>query len=86
MSSQSIQKKIDELTARMLKAAEDEDFETAARLRNDIAELRGPTVRQPPPGQLGRRAPRAPRAPPAPPAPPERLARVSQPAARPGNW
>ena len=53
MSSQSIQRKIDELTAQMLKAAATEDFETAARLRNQIEELKGPTVRQPPPGQMG---------------------------------
>ena len=53
MSSQSIQRKIAVLTAQMLKAADAEDYETAARLRNEIAELKGPTVRQPPPGQMG---------------------------------
>lgn len=53
MSSQSIQRKIEALTAQMLKAAEAEDFETAARLRNDIEQLKGPTVRKPPPGQMG---------------------------------
>lgn len=42
----------------MLAAAEAEDFELAARLRNDIAALRGeqggaPSVRKPPPGEMG---------------------------------
>lgn len=53
MSSQSIERKIAELTAQMLKAAEAEDFETAARLRNEIEGIRNPAVRQPPPGQMG---------------------------------
>jgi hypothetical protein len=59
MSFASIQRKIDELTALMQKAAADEDFETAARLRNEIAALKGegeggsPLVRQPPPGEMG---------------------------------
>ena len=53
MSSQSIQRKIEALTARMLKAAEAEDFELAARLRNEIDDLKGPRVRKPPPGQMG---------------------------------
>ena len=53
MSSQSIQRKIDELTSQMLKAAEDENFELAARLRNQIDELKGPSVRKPPPGHMG---------------------------------
>jgi hypothetical protein len=53
MSSQSIQRKIEALTAQMLKAAAAEDFEGAARLRNEIDQLKGPTVRQPPPGQMG---------------------------------
>jgi hypothetical protein len=53
MSSQSIQRKIEVLTARMLEAAEAEDFEAAARLRNEIEQLKGPTVRKPPPGQMG---------------------------------
>lgn len=53
MSLQSIQKKIDLLTARMLEAAAAEDFEGAARLRNEIDELKGQTVRKPPPGQMG---------------------------------
>jgi hypothetical protein len=53
MSSQSIQRKIENLTAQMLKAAEAEDFEAAASLRNEIEQLRGPMVRKPPPGQMG---------------------------------
>jgi hypothetical protein len=53
MSSQSIQKKIEELTRQMRDAAAAEDFERAARLRNQIEELKGPSVRKPPPGQMG---------------------------------
>jgi len=53
MSSQSIQKKIEELTRQMADAAAAEDFERAARLRNQIEDLRGPSVRKPPPGQMG---------------------------------
>jgi UvrB/uvrC motif len=53
MSSQSIERKLAALTAEMLKAAEAEDFESAARLRNEIAELKGPVARKPPPGQMG---------------------------------
>lgn len=53
MSSQSIERKIAELTRRMREAAIAEDFELAARLRNDIEDLKGPAVRQPPPGQMG---------------------------------
>ena len=53
MSSQSVQRKIAALTAQMLKAAAAEDFETAARLRNEIEQLKGPIVRKPPPGQMG---------------------------------
>lgn len=53
MSSQSIQRRIEELTTRMQEAAAAEDFELAARLRNEIEELRGPSVRKPPPGQMG---------------------------------
>ena len=53
MSSQSIERKIAALTAQMLKAAESEEFERAARLKAEIDELRGPTVRQPPPGSMG---------------------------------
>ena len=53
MSSQSIQKKIEELTRQMVEAATAEDFEQAARLRNQTEELKGPSVRKPPPGQMG---------------------------------
>ena len=53
MSSQSIERKINDLTRRMQEAAEKEDFELAARLRNEIEDLKGPVVRQPPPGQMG---------------------------------
>jgi len=53
MSSQSIQKKLEELTRQMTEAAVAEDFERAAALRNQIEALRGPTVRKPPPGQMG---------------------------------
>lgn len=58
MSMASIERKIAALTAQMQRAAEAEDFETAARLRNEIAALRGeadgsPLVRQPPPGEMG---------------------------------
>jgi len=53
MSSQSIQHKLEELTRQMQDAATREDFETAARLRNEIEALRGPRVRKPPPGQMG---------------------------------
>jgi hypothetical protein len=58
MSLASINRRIEALTADMQKAAEAEDFETAARLRNEIAALKGeaegsPLVRQPPPGEMG---------------------------------
>jgi hypothetical protein len=53
MSSQSIQKRIELLTAQMSEAAAAEDFERAARLRNQIEDLKGPSVRKPPPGQMG---------------------------------
>jgi hypothetical protein len=53
MSSQSIQRKVEELTRQMAEAAAAEDFERAAQLRNQIAELKGPAVRRPPPGQMG---------------------------------
>ncbi len=53
MSSQSIQRKIELLAAEMSAAAAAEDFERAARLRNEIETLKGQTVRQPPPGQMG---------------------------------
>ena len=53
MSSQSIQHKLEELTRQMTEAAAAEDFERAAKLRNELEALRGTTVRQPPPGQMG---------------------------------
>lgn len=58
MSMAAIERKITALTAEMQKAAAAEDFETAARLRNEIAALKGeaggaPLVRQPPPGEMG---------------------------------
>lgn len=53
MSSQSIERRIAELTRRMHEAAGQEDFELAARLRNEIEQMQGPTVRRPPPGQMG---------------------------------
>jgi hypothetical protein len=53
MSSQSIERKLADLTRRMQEAAAAEDFELAASLRNQIEDLKGPTVRQPPPGQMG---------------------------------
>lgn len=53
MSSQSIQRMLEALTQQMAEAAAREDFEEAARLRNRIEDLRGPSVRKPPPGQMG---------------------------------
>ena len=53
MSSQSIHKKLEALTRQMSEAASRDDFETAARMRNEIEALRGPRVRKPPPGQMG---------------------------------
>ena len=53
MSSQSIQKKIEDLTRQMTEAAAAEDYERAADLRNQIEGLKGTTVRKPPPGQMG---------------------------------
>ena len=59
MSLAAIERKIAALTAEMHKAAAAEDFEAAARLRNEIAALKGegdtgsPLVRKPPPGEMG---------------------------------
>ncbi len=53
MSSQSIHRRIIELEAQMAAAAASDDFERAARLRDQIADLKGPAVRKPPPGQMG---------------------------------
>ncbi len=53
MSSQSVARRIAALTREMAEAAAAEEFERAARLRNEIAALTAPAVRQPPPGQMG---------------------------------
>jgi hypothetical protein len=55
MSLSAIHRKIVQLEAEMTAAAAREDFEEAARLRNEITVLRGGDmdVRQPPPGQMG---------------------------------
>lgn len=53
MSSQSIQRKVEELTRQMAEAAAANDFELAARLRDQIEDLKGPSIRKPPPGQMG---------------------------------
>jgi len=53
MSSQSIERKVNDLTHRMQEAAEKEDFELAAKLRNELEALTGPAIRKPPPGEMG---------------------------------
>ena len=57
MSLIAIERKIAALEQQMRLAAAAEDFEVAARLRNQIAELRGQEApqlaRKPPPGQMG---------------------------------
>ena len=64
MSSRSINEKLVALNRQMQAAAEAMDFEAAARLRNEIARLKGEapmapddadttTVGQPPPGAMG---------------------------------
>jgi hypothetical protein len=66
MSMRSIEQRIETLTAEMAEAVAAEDFEKAARLRDELLVLRGeapagegagrngsPLVRQPPPGQMG---------------------------------
>ena len=54
MSLAAIQRKIAELTVEMRRAAEAEDFEHAAALRNEIERLGGEgLVRKPPPGEMG---------------------------------
>lgn len=54
MSLAAIERKIASLTAEMAKAAEVEDFERAAALRNEIEGLKGGgLVRKPPPGEMG---------------------------------
>lgn len=53
MSLTAIERQIEALTKQMAEAAAAEDFERAARLRNQIEQLRAPSVRKPPPGQMG---------------------------------
>jgi hypothetical protein len=58
MSSRSIHEKLVALTAEMQAAAAAMDFEKAAALRNEIAQLKGESdeggiVGQPPPGAMG---------------------------------
>jgi len=54
MSLASFERKINQLAADMAAAVEREDYETAARLRDEIASLKGGgAVRQPPPGEMG---------------------------------
>ncbi|MDC9825003.1 UvrB/UvrC motif-containing protein [Devosia sp. ZB163] len=54
MSLAAIERKIIALEGEMLAAVTREDYETAARLRDEIAALRGSgAVRKPPPGEMG---------------------------------
>lgn len=54
MSLAAIDRKIVALEAEMQAAVAREDFETAARLRDEIGALRGGSqVRKPPPGEMG---------------------------------
>jgi hypothetical protein len=62
MSLSAIERRIEALSREMAAAAAAEDFETAMRLRDEIAGLKGQApgsqggevdVRQPPPGQMG---------------------------------
>lgn len=60
MSLSAIHRKIALLEKQMAAAAEAEEFETAARLRNEIMRLRAedpdrtsPLIRKPPPGEMG---------------------------------
>ena len=53
MSTQSINRRIEALKAEMAAAAAAEDYERAGALRDEIADLEPPTVRKPPPGQMG---------------------------------
>jgi hypothetical protein len=54
MSLAAIERKIIALEGEMLAAVAREDFETAARLRDQIAALKGGAeVRKPPPGEMG---------------------------------
>lgn len=53
MSLAAIERKIIALEGEMLAAVAREDFETAARLRDEIVALKGGSVRKPPPGEMG---------------------------------
>jgi len=54
MSLAAINRKILGLMTEMAKAAEAEDFERAAALRNEIEALKGGgLIRKPPPGEMG---------------------------------
>jgi hypothetical protein len=54
MSLAAIDRKIIALEGEMLAAVTREDFETAARLRDEIEALKGGSaVRKPPPGEMG---------------------------------
>lgn len=54
MSLAAFERKIIQLEADMAGAVAREDFETAARLRDEIASLKGGgAVRKPPPGEMG---------------------------------
>lgn len=53
MSLTAIERQIEALTRQMTEAAAAEDFERAAELRNRIEQLRAPSIRKPPPGQMG---------------------------------
>jgi ATP-dependent Clp protease ATP-binding subunit ClpA len=54
MSLAAFERKIIQLEAEMAAAVEREDYETAARLRDEIASLKGGgAVRKPPPGEMG---------------------------------
>ena len=54
MSLAAFQRKIVQLEADMAAAVEREDYEAAARLRDEIVSLKGGgAVRKPPPGEMG---------------------------------
>ena len=54
MSLAAFERKIIQIEAEMAAAVAREDFETAARLRDEIASLKGGgAVRKPPPGEMG---------------------------------
>jgi hypothetical protein len=54
MSLAAFERKIIQLEAEMAAAVEREDFEAAARIRDQIASLKGGgAVRKPPPGEMG---------------------------------